>query len=203
MLFGRREQSLHPHFCHLSFSGVSRAFFFFFPRARVVWSLRVAAVPQSSRSSGPGTPLSSPCPPSGKPWWHREDLVAQRVTGSDGTFRDKFRWKSSLFTHLQDFKRWSDISALFFTSQPRWCRHGIELVCDWSFVRTKVQILVRSFLMNILELFLCEYLRDLYPLAAFHKSAARFSLLEIPAVKELGFSPVACLCYKCSSFTLN
>lgn len=45
--------------------------------------------------------------------------------------------------------------------------------------------------MNILELFLYEYLRDLYPLAAFHKSAAHFSHLEIPAVKELGFSSVA------------
>lgn len=45
--------------------------------------------------------------------------------------------------------------------------------------------------MNILELFLFEYLRDLYPFAAFHKSAAHLSHLEIPAVKELGFSSVA------------
>lgn len=56
-----------------------------------------------------------------------------------------------------------------------------------------MQILVHLFLMNILELFLYEYLRDFYPLAAFHKSAAHFSHLEIPAVKELGFSSVAAM----------
>lgn len=49
-------------------------------------------------------------------------------------------------------------------------------------------------LMNILEQFPFKYLGDLYPLKAFYNFAAHFSHLEIPAVKELGFWPLACLC---------
>lgn len=153
---------------------------------------------QTSSSCGPRTPLPSRCILRGASGAPGRFCGSQTVLGSDSTFRDVFHWKSSLFTHLSDFKLLSDVSAPFFTT------HGIELVGDWSFLGTEVQILVCSFLMNILEVFLSEYLRDLYPLAAFHKSAAHFSHLEIPAVKELGFfSSVACLCYKCLSFALN